>query len=535
MNGVGDGKERGVALAAKSDEWWERHLLGVPRRWLIDRWGPIAPHGVTLVGLYLLFVLLARVASIGRVERDLALYIVVVVIALAFLVICATFVCGLWSALRQTATLDAPDGWRPILLATLGAGLCLLSFPRLISKDMLSYLVYGRAFGTYGLNPYLTTPNNVQFDFNFLLLDWHGAATVYGPVWTLLCTVLYKVITPIATGHIWGYIVSFRALGLAFHLGNAALIWCILGRLRPRDQVAGTIFYAWNPLALIEFASNGHNDAALVFFLLAAVAAHVAEPRRPWLVMLFLTLSVLVKFITLLIIPAYLLLLWRTATVGPEYRVSRARVLAWLKVGVVATGVCLILWAPFAETLRHPLFLTDSAAASRYGNSFLQLVYLGARALLRLIPPATRSDELASEGVKLIGRLAFAGCWLVWTWRARDTASWLRGVFWILFAYLVLATPWFWPWYATWLVALGAIVGGRRPTTTALVFSSAVLVFYVMWGNELPVDPRTLYPIHNAFAFGVPLLILWWQLRRPGAADLPVYGVALPGAAAPAP
>jgi hypothetical protein len=115
----------------------------------------------------------------------------------------------------------------------------------------------------------------LQFDFNFRLIDWHDAVSVYGPVWTLLCTALYKVVAPLATTNIWGYIVSFRGLGPRLPPGNAALIWFILGRLRPRDRVAGTIFYAWNPLTLIEFAGNGHNDAGLVFFLLA-------RSRRPW-------------------------------------------------------------------------------------------------------------------------------------------------------------------------------------------------------------------------------------------------------------
>jgi uncharacterized membrane protein len=203
----------------------------------------------------------------------------------------------------------------------------------------------------------------MQFDFNFRLIDWHDAVSVYGPVWTLLCTALYKVVAPLATTHIWGYIVSFKMLGLAFHLGNAALIWFILGRLRPRDQIAGTIFYAWNPLALIEFAGNGHNDAGLVFFLLAAIAAIVMERPRTWLVVLCLALSVLTKFITLLIIPAYLLYLWRSTPAPPDRVFSKARVLAIVQAGIVGLATFVILWLPFAEALRNPLFLFDSSVA----------------------------------------------------------------------------------------------------------------------------------------------------------------------------
>ena len=109
------------------------------------------------------------------------------------------------------------------------------------------------------------------------------------------------------------------------------------------------------------------------------------------------------------------------------------------------------------------------------------------------------------------------------TWRSRDLTSWIRGSFWILFTYLVLATPWFWPWYVTWLVGLAPIVGGRRSTAATLTFSASVLVLYVMWGNQLPFDRGSVLPLHNFVAFGLPLLVLWLQLRRGGAGDQPVY------------
>jgi len=534
----------------------DRRMQAVRRR-LVDRWGIIAPHSLVLVGLYLLFALLARALTFGRVQRSALLYALIALAGLLFVGMIVAFAWTLWRALRELGGREARDGWRPILAGAFGAGLCLLTLPRLFSKDVLSYLVYGRAFGAYGLNPYTTTPNNMQFDFNFRLIDWHDAVSVYGPVWTLLCTALYKVVAPLATTNIWGYIVSFRMLGLAFHLGNAALIWLILGHLHPRDQLAGTIFYAWNPLALIEFAGNGHNDAGLIFFLLAAIAALVAERPRPWLVALLLALSVLTKFITLLIVPAYLLLLWRTtppeygrdlgrwlarvrrrrvpatgdgavstppsATGRVDWRLFRARVLAFGTAGAVGLGTFAILWAPFASALRNPLFLLGSSAASKYENSLLQLVYWSVRGLFAAVLPSGVNAEIAGVLVMTAGRLAFLAIWLVLTWRSRDVTSWLHSSFWILSGYLVLATPWFWPWYVTWLVALAPLVSGRLVTATTFTFSASVLVFYVLWGNQLPFDRGSVYPVHNVVAFGLPMLALWLQLRRGGAAEAPIY------------
>lgn len=516
-------ERRAAAAPVEAARTGRPRPFGSLHRRVAARWGALAAYGLAVVACYGLFALLARLISFGRVEPGIGLYAAIGAAGVTFALTVALLARTLWVALRGTVALRDRAALRPILLATLAAGGWLLTLPRLFSKDVLSYLVYGQAYGVYGLNPYTTSPNHMQFDFNFRLIDWHDAVSVYGPAWTLLCTALYKVAAPLATTHIWGYIVGFRALGLAFHLGNAALVWYILGRLRPGQQVAGTIFYAWNPLTLIEFAGNGHNDAALVFFLLAAVAAQVAPRRRPALVALFLTLSILTKFITLLVVPAYLLLLWRSTPAPPGCWFSRARVFAWARAGVIALATFALFWLPFASALRNPRFLLDATAMSRYDNSLLQLVYWGARSLLARVLPDEASAQIAGQGVKLVGRLAFLLIWLALTWRTRDTESWLRAAFWILFGYLVLATPWFWPWYVTWLVALAPLVGGRRATAATFTFSVSVLIIYVMWGNTLPFDRASLYPAHNVVAFGLPLLVLWLQLRQRGAADEPVY------------
>lgn len=495
---------------------------------LVEHWGPIAPYGLATFILYLCFVVLARLLTFGRVQRSFLLYLLVALAGVLFVVMIALFVRTLWLALRGLCRYQDTNGWRAILLTTFGAGAALVTLPRLFSKDVLSYLVYGQAFGAYHLNPYTTTPNNMQFDFNFRLIDWHEASSVYGPVWTLLCTALYKLLAPLAGSNIWGYIVSFRIVGLAFHLGSAALVWYILGRLRPQDQVAGTIFYAWNPLALIEFAGNGHNDAGLVFFLLAAIAAVVAPKRRLWLIALFLALSVLTKFITLLIIPAYLVLLWHTTPATPTGWRQKGRLLALGQTALVALLTSAILWAPFADALRHPLFLLDSSAASKYDNSLLQTVYWGLSNAFTLVLPADQGRAVANFLVLTTGRIIFVLLWALLTWRSRTEAAWLRGTFWILFAYLVLATPWFWPWYVTWIVGLAPLVGGRRSTAAALTFSASVLVLYIIWGNQLPFDRGGISPLYSVVTFGLPLFVLWLQLRQRGAADEPVYTASTP-------
>ncbi len=198
---------------------------------------------------------------------------------------------------------------------------------------------------------------------------------------------------------------------------------------------------------------------------------------------------------------------------------------------MVGLGAFAVLWAPFYEALRHPLFLVSSSAASAYENSLLEVVYWSLRNLLAVALPPGRGDQLAGLLVLTVGRIAFVLLWAWLTWQVRDVAGWLRASFWIFFAYLVLGTPWFWPWYVTWLVALAPLVGTRRATAVGLTFSASVLGLYLLWGNYLPLDRGSVYPVHNVVVFGAPLLVLWLQLRRRGAATEALWAPRAPGSA----
>src|ERR671934_246259 len=56
-----------------------------------------------------------------------------------------------------------------------------------------------------------------------------------------------------------------RLVVVAASLGSALLIWKILGDVRPGHQFVGTLAYLWNPLIVVEVATEGHNDSLVVF------------------------------------------------------------------------------------------------------------------------------------------------------------------------------------------------------------------------------------------------------------------------------
>ncbi len=100
----------------------------------------------------------------------------------------------------------------------------------------------------------------------------------------------------------------FKSLALLSHLINCVLIWAILSKLAPARRLGGTILYAWNPLALIELAGNGHIEGFLICFLLMTTLL-IVQPKGWWydfLAMVFLGFAISINFIALLLAPLYI-------------------------------------------------------------------------------------------------------------------------------------------------------------------------------------------------------------------------------------
>ena len=97
----------------------------------------------------------------------------------------------------------------------------------------------------------------------------------------------------------------FKSLALFSHLINCVLIWAILSNLAPARRLGGTILYAWNPLALIELAGNGHNDGLLIFFLLLTTLLIIQQKGRwyDFWAMVFLGCAMSMNVIALLFAP----------------------------------------------------------------------------------------------------------------------------------------------------------------------------------------------------------------------------------------
>jgi hypothetical protein len=401
-----------------------------------------------------------------------------------------------------------------VLGVTAALGLLLLLLPVLPSDDIFSYILYGRIGALYHANPLLATPSQFAGDPFLTHVFWSGTRSVYGPAWLIASEALTWLAQALG-GSAAIYVLLYRLLALGCHLASAILIWGILTRVAPERRLLGTLLYAWNPLALWEFAAAGHNDAMMIAAFLAGVWLIVRGREKTGLV--WWGVSIAVKYVFVL---ALALWLWRAATrVMPETGeeawhlwMRRAWAVAW-RAGI-ALGTAAALTLPFWAGPGTFAALAASPAAQSLDNSPMDLISwpLGWLAGGLFHVPDTHAHVVTA--LKVIGTLGALAVLAILAWRraARDP---LGAWGWALAGYIVLASGWFWPWYVTWPLAVVALRPLDRLTTAILLLSAGVLTLY----GFLPVTASPIYGLRAAIAFGPALVYLAWSWRRRPAAQ----------------
>ena len=283
------------------------------------------------------------------------------------------------------------------------------------------------------------------------------ARTIYPPMAQLVFAAVVRVWDGVTAMKI--AMVGFEALGVA----------CLLRLLPlaglPRERV---LIYAWNPLPLWSFASDGHVDAIAIGFIGLALLLRVQ--RRDGWAGAVLACATLVKFLPAAIAPAFLRggRLWRPAAAG--------------------LAMIVALYAIYSAAGWHvlgflPAYRTEEGLAD--GSGFWILA-----ALSRLLPlPAG-----AATAYILCALLVLAGLALwVATGRPRsgaDDAVRLCRDSALLASATMVATSSHYPWYFAWL-ALPAVVAPSRPV---LWLSSAPVLLYLdPWPHDRFTWPSLVY------------------------------------------
>ena len=340
--------------------------------------------------------------------------------------------------------------WRGALLLHLIAFLCL----PLTSNDIFSNLAYGR-MASLGIDPFTLLPSDLPASdiYRIHVGAWTEAPCVYGPVVLLLAQLSLGSSMALA---VWKF-KAFMALatGLAMAL---AYNYC---RSLPADQGKQRfVMLAWHPLVLWELTSQAHNDATLVLGLTLAVWA-MARERWNWATV-GLVLASLTKIVIVPLLGLYFFWLFRAS---PRRAVGQ---------GLLYLGLCALGYYPYWHGISafYPTLLASTQldkAAHSLGLALLTMLsYFSVAHPAEALMPVLVIVKLIL--LVIAARLAD---------RVRSGQDVVEGALYFMLLMLCLATPWFMPWYGTWLLPMAMGCPSRPLRMTVYVYALAVLEVYL--------------------------------------------------------
>ena len=361
------------------------------------------------------------------------------------------FYCGLWLALALWAALvfGARElSARAVVAAVAFAHALFLVAPPLLSQDVFSYIAYARLGVEHDLNPYGHAPVDAPHDAVFPYAGSKTATSAYGPLFTLLTYPLAGLGVPTA---FWILKIAAALASLAL----VAVVWRTAARLG-RDPVAPALFVGMNPLTLAHVVAGAHNEAYVVLLTMAGVLAWVAG--RGLAAGAASTLAAGIKASAGLTVPFLL-------AAGPARRVAAG-------IAAVVLTIVAAAYAGFGTDALDALgLLSDNQErSSRWSFPYKTAELFGA------VLPGDRLDYRGPVRALYAGAIAALALWLLLrTWRGESP---IRMAGWATLALLV-ASAWLVPWYALWLLPLGALAGDRRLELATAALCAWMLVIAV--------------------------------------------------------
>ena len=356
----------------------------------------------------------------------------------------------------------------------------LVLLPPYLSSDVYRYVWDGRVQAS-GINPYRYVPADPHLE---ALRDKEifpeinrarTAVTIYPPV----AEAIFLAVTRVSPS-----VIAMKAAMVGFEIVTFVLLVRLLAASGlPTARVA---VYAWHPLTLWEFAGNGHIDAALIAFVVAALWA--ARHRHAGLAGLFLAGATLTKFYPAVLLPA----LYR--------RWGRAMPAAF------AAGVTLA-YLPYLSVGWQVLgFLPAYAGEEGFdadGTGFFLL------ALVRHIPllagVSGRVYVIAAAAVLLA-----ASATIVLARETRHSPFAAAAV--LATTFMVIVSPHY-PWYFSWLIVFACFV---RSFALLWLTNACLLLYLVPVGSQIVRDDHRLLieaAVYVPFA-ALALIDLWYHRRQ---------------------
>ena len=373
------------------------------------------------------------------------------------------------------------------------------------TTDLYGYVARGYLYVHLHLNPMIDPakllPGGLSVD---------RPAAPYGPLWLLIA----GGVSWVAGENLLANMLIFKVLAALATVASFVLVDQLARRLFPERRLRVYVLFAWSPLLLFEAIGNGHNDIVMMLCVLLAFSLMLRGRGRT--AFAFLVLGALIKYVSAVIIPFWLIyeLRHRAAiqwpTTPPRRRPARGllpkaarrlrelgrvvqtmnrREAATLLASALVTAIVLVgaCYAPFWVGLRTFTGLGQQLRPLYYNGSIVQFV----AAPIELLVPLSQYPAL-DKTVRLVFYFAFGVYTLLQTRRL-----WMRGAqadlgdvitasSKVVFAALILITFWFQPWYVVWLLPLVALSRQSFVRRAAALLAAGALLTYAI-SNYFPV------------------------------------------------
>jgi len=399
-------------------------------------------------------------------------------------------------AAHQTSSKTA---WMIVIGGTFAFMIVFLFMTPLDARDIYDNIFHGRILGVYEANPFRDLISSFPHDPFFKYPWWKHSPSAYGPLWETLA----GITAWLAGDGIITNILAFKILPGTFHLTSIVVVVSFLRRTQPRRTLSGALLLGWNPVLLYETWGNGHNDIAMIFWVLLATL--LISQKKYSLGTLSLVAGMLIKFIPVLLIPAAMLIGYRSL------ENIKSRLWFILKTSLAGAFLIMIAYVPFwngkatFSVARRMQMFTTSVPAVIYQILKPQLGW--------------------SEAARLVSLGAFgllAIFTLVQTFRIQKQEpieGFLQTAFNILAFYLLVTCLWFQQWYGIWLISLAPLLPARS-CRFALVFGfwvmSKQLIFVQLIIPAMSHKPETviwLEPLLALVVLGVPWIYVLLDLQ----------------------
>ena len=370
---------------------------------------------------------------------------------------------------RLARNLQGKAAWMVILGGSLGSGLALMLLYPFGATDLFDNILRGRILGIYGGNPFL--PGTVRYatDPFYSYIGWKGWPSAYGPGWEFTSSLVARL----AGNGVIANVLAYKALPGVFLLASVGVVALILREIAPHQALANTLLLAWNPIVLFETWGNGHNDMAMVFWMLLAALA--AVKRRYTLAVLALVAGALFKFIPVLLIPPVLVLALRAQPT------LRQRFILLAKTALLSVFLISIAYAPFWTGIK---VLNIQSRENLYTSSLPSTIYN-----ILLVANWTKKEAAALVSrAALVLTVAFT-LWKSWrVWKIPTFQQAIQSAAQILLFYLLVTCLWFQNWYSLWPMGLVPLL---KPGPTRRL---AVLVSFLTLSKPLGIGPLLFWP-----------------------------------------